>query len=138
MARVRGAIALAERKTDSALAYFHQGDLEADGLPTSNCAACTPYLLGIAWDQGGHPDSARKYLTEFVGMPSGGHYNIDPAVLGSTLFRLGQLYENAADTKHALEYYGRFVDLWKNADPDLQPRVTEARARMAALNRAKG
>jgi hypothetical protein len=32
---------------------------------------------------------------------------------------------------------GRFVELWKNADADLQPRVTEARARIDRLNRAK-
>jgi hypothetical protein len=30
------------------------------------------------------------------------------------------------------------VDLWKNADSDLQPRVAEARKRIDHLNRAKG
>ncbi len=138
VARIRGAIALADGKTDSALAYFRQGDVEADGLPTMNCAACTPYLLGIAFDKSGQADSARKYLTKFVAMPSGGHYNVDPVLLGPTLFRLGQLYENAGDTTHALEYYGRFVDLWKDADADLQPKVSEAKAHIAAINRAKG
>ena len=33
----------------------------------------------------------------------------------------------------ALEYYGRFVELWKDADPVLQPTVREVRGRTAAL-----
>jgi len=53
-------------------------------------------------------------------------------------FRLGELYENAGDAKRATEYYGRFVDLWKNADAELQPRVAEARKRIDHLNRSKG
>jgi hypothetical protein len=30
------------------------------------------------------------------------------------------------------------VDLWKGADPDLQPRVRKARARMIELQRRQG
>ena len=38
-----------------------------------------------------------------------------------------------ATAPRALEYYGRFVELWKEADPVLQPAVREVRGRMAAL-----
>lgn len=48
-----------------------------------------------------------------------------------------QLYEGTPDTHRATEYYGRFVDLWAHADPELQPRVAEARTRMEQLNRSK-
>ncbi|HEY3934979.1 MAG TPA: protein kinase [Gemmatimonadales bacterium] len=136
LARDRGLIALAEGKFDSAAAYFRLGDNEADGLPTGQCEVCTPYLLGMTFDRGGRADSARKYLTQYVEMDGVGHITADPYYLAPTLFRLGELYEEAHDPKHAIEYYGRFVDLWKNADPDLQPRVTDAKARLAQLNRA--
>jgi hypothetical protein len=69
-------------------------------------------------------------------MTGSGRLLVDRYWLGPTLFRLGELYENAGDVRHATEYYGRFVDLWKNADPELQPRVTEARGRIARMNRA--
>jgi tetratricopeptide (TPR) repeat protein len=135
-ARVRGSIALAEGKGDSAVAYFRSGDLEPDGLPTGNCPICTPLYLGLAFDRGGHADSARTYLTRYVEMNGNGRYFPDRFNLAPVLYRLGELYESAGDTKHATEYYGRFVDLWKNADPDLQPRVEEARKRMERMNRA--
>ena len=138
IARDRGMIAMAEGKTDSAVAYFHQGDVDADGLPTVHCAACTPYLIGIAYDQGRRADSARKYLTEYVDMRSGGHFTIDQYYLALTLYRLGELYRDAGDSKRAISYYSRFVDLWKNADPELQPRVIEARKQIAQLLHANG
>ncbi len=138
IARDRGAIAMAEGKTDSAVAYFRQGDVEADGLPTNNCAACTPYLIGIAYDQGRRADSARKYLTEYVDMQSGGRVTIDPYYLAPTLYRLGELYRDAGDTKRAIMYYSEYVDLWKNADPELQPRVNDVRKQIAALLHSKG
>ncbi|HWP36045.1 MAG TPA: tetratricopeptide repeat protein, partial [Gemmatimonadales bacterium] len=47
--------------------------------------------------------------------------------------RLGELYEAKGDREKALRYYGDFVDLWKDADPELQPVVREVKERMARL-----
>jgi len=137
LARLHGLIALAEGKTDSAVADFHLGDNEADGLPTQKCVPCTPLFLGLAFDRAGKADSARTYLTRYVEMHASGRWNVDKFHLGPALFRLGELYESAGDVAHATEYYGRFVDLWKNADPELQPRVTDAREQLAQLDRGK-
>jgi tetratricopeptide (TPR) repeat protein/tRNA A-37 threonylcarbamoyl transferase component Bud32 len=134
--RLRGTIALAEGQADSAVAYFRRGDAGADGLPTRDCTACTPLFIGLAFDRGGQADSARTYLTQYAEMTGTGRTLVDRYWLAPVLFRLGELYGNASDTKRATEYYGRFVDLWKNADPELQPRVTEARARIDRMNRA--
>ena len=49
--------------------------------------------------------------------------------------RVGELYDARGDRQKALEYYGKFVELWKNADPELQPAVKEAKGRMARLAR---
>jgi tetratricopeptide (TPR) repeat protein/TolB-like protein len=135
--RLRGLIALAEGKTDSATADFHLGDNEVDGLPTGRCRLCTPLYLGLSFDRAGRPDSARAYLTRYVNQFDVGRLDLDATYLAPVLFRLGELYEAAADTAHATEYYGRFVDLWAQADPELQPRVSEARARIAQLERGK-
>ena len=136
VARLHGWIALAERKSDSAVAYFRRGDAEADGLPTSSCTVCAPLFIGLSFDRGGQADSARAYLSQYVEMNGSGHYFVDRFYLAPALFRLGELYESAGDKKLATEYYGRFIDLWTNADPDLQPRVVEARKRIDRLNRA--
>jgi tetratricopeptide (TPR) repeat protein len=133
LARARGLIALAEGKTDSAVAWLRRGAVEADGRPTHNCSVCTPLFIGLAFDRGGQADSARAYLTKYVEMNGTDRAFIDRFYLGPTLFRVGELYESANDTRRATEYYGRFVDLWRNADPELQPRVADARGRMARL-----
>jgi tetratricopeptide (TPR) repeat protein len=134
LTRQHGAIASIEGKHDSAVALARQGDLEADGLPTSDGGTVwTPFLIGQAFDRWGQADSARKYFTEYVEMAGNGRFQADPYNIPRTLFRLGQLYQDAADTTRAMDYYGRFVDLWKNADPELQPRVAEARRAMAEL-----
>jgi tetratricopeptide (TPR) repeat protein len=134
--RLRGEIAMASGKSDSAITYFHRSDAELDGLPTNNCTVCIPWFLGQAFDRAGKADSARVYLTQYVEMAGSGHTTIDRYWLAPTLYRLGELYENAGDVRHATEYYGRFVDLWKGADPELQPRVVEARGRMERINKA--
>jgi hypothetical protein len=137
LARLRGTIAITEGKSDSAVALNRAGDAEADGLPTADCTVCTPLFIGMSFDRGGNADSARKYLTQYAEMTGSSRIFVDRYYLAPALFRLGELYENAADAKHATEYYGRFIDLWRNADPELQPRVTDAQARIARLNRSK-
>ncbi|MBI2403696.1 MAG: hypothetical protein HYV20_13370, partial [Gemmatimonadetes bacterium] len=37
------------------------------------------------------------------------------------------------DREKAIEYYNRFVELWKGADPELQPPVRDVKQRMARL-----
>ncbi|HEU5217911.1 MAG TPA: protein kinase [Gemmatimonadales bacterium] len=90
------------------------------------------YEIARAFDDMGQPDSARvayeEYVTRPENGPSGRQYDI-PAAYG----RLGTLYEEKGNKDKALEYYGKLTALWKDADPDLQPRVTEVKKRMAAL-----
>jgi hypothetical protein len=58
----------------------------------------------------------------------------DPTLLAAIYKRLGELYEAKGDRPNAASYYSKFVELWKNADPDLQPRVTEVKNRLARLS----
>ena len=52
--------------------------------------------------------------------------------------RLGELYDARADTGRAEAHYQLFVDLWKDADAELQPKVREVRTRLAQLRQKRG
>ena len=47
--------------------------------------------------------------------------------------RLGQLYEQMNEPENAREAYQRFIKAWKNADPELQPRVKTVRQQLTEL-----
>lgn len=49
------------------------------------------------------------------------------------LQRIGPVYEALGEREKALAHYRRMVELWAEADPELQPRVREWRARIEAL-----
>ena len=63
---------------------------------------------------------------------------VDGWTLGSVLERLGELYDGQGDLENAAVYYAQFVDLWSEADPDVQPRVETARARLQDIVRERG
>ena len=58
---------------------------------------------------------------------------VDPVYLAGVHRRLGELYEAKGDTAKAVAQYRAFVEQWKNAEPELQPRVAEVRKRLEAL-----
>jgi hypothetical protein len=60
-------------------------------------------------------------------------YTYDSYRLPAALKRAGELYEAKGDRAKAADRYRRFVDLWKDADPELQPGVREVRGRIARL-----
>ena len=60
-------------------------------------------------------------------------FDLDGWDLARISRRLGELYEAKGDRAKAAAYYQKFVDLWKDADPVLQPRVAEVRQRLARL-----
>jgi len=45
-----------------------------------------------------------------------------------------RLAKGSSPPARAVEYYGQFTELWKDADAGLQPRVREARDRIARLS----
>jgi tetratricopeptide (TPR) repeat protein len=45
----------------------------------------------------------------------------------------GAILEKLGRKAEAAEAYRRFIAFWRDADPDLQPQVTQARERLAAL-----
>jgi hypothetical protein len=42
-------------------------------------------------------------------------------------------HDRRGDPDRAVEWYGRFVDLWSGADPELQPVVRDVQARIQRL-----
>ncbi|KAA3613989.1 MAG: hypothetical protein DWQ05_17100 [Calditrichaeota bacterium] len=60
-------------------------------------------------------------------------YNtVRPFVYPFGLYYLGKIYEANGDTKQAIANTEKFLDLWKNADPDL-PDFIDAKARLVRL-----
>jgi hypothetical protein len=77
------------------------------------------------------------YFERYLTTPVPRRVNADAAYLAGIEKRLGELYEAKNDRAKALDHYGKFVELWKNADPELQPKVAEVRKRMTRLRAAE-
>jgi tetratricopeptide (TPR) repeat protein len=130
-------IALAERRPHDAVKEFRLAETAPDG-PAHGCASCTYAALARAFDQAAMPDSAIAYFARYLDTPylfrlDGGRLevSVDAANLAGAYKRLGELYDARGDRQKAASYYRKFVELWKNADPELQPTVAEVRQRLA-------
>jgi len=127
-------IALAERRPMDAVTEFRKGARRADG-PADGCEPCTLTRLGRAYDQANMVDSTIAIYERYLAEPD----ILGPfPLLGATYTagihkRLGELYEAKGDREKALSHDLAFVALWKDADPELQPKVAEVRARAARL-----
>ena len=122
-----GAQAFAEQKYEDALRSFRAGSEFGD------CLVCGLSLMAIAYDRAGQADSALVAYRRYVDQPDHLRFVTDPALLAHSLQRLGELYEAKGDVPNAVKYYREFLDLWKRADPELQPRVAEVRRRISRL-----
>lgn len=129
--RMRSAVALADDRFQEAIDTMRQAK------ENSYCLDCGYADLGRAYEGLGLVDSVLAEYERFVSRPGPGPASfILPAHrsdLPPVLIRLGELYAERGDRERALEYYSRFVDLWNDADEELQPQVAEVRERMARL-----
>lgn len=124
---VQGIMALADGNHDEAIKAFK----EWSGANRSESGPAT--WVGRAFEAAGEPDSAIAYYENYLEAGGPMKFFGDQFNLTDVLVRLGKLYEERGDTAKAVRYYGRFVDLWKNADPELQDDVQSIRARMKRL-----
>jgi tetratricopeptide (TPR) repeat protein/tRNA A-37 threonylcarbamoyl transferase component Bud32 len=131
-ARMRAWVAMASGDYLGAIRELHEADRT---MVISERRASV--AIADAFDLAGQPDSAIAYYEQFVRTQ-------DPFPLFNTHFlagthkRLGELYDARADTGRAEAHYQFFLELWKDADAELQPKVREVRARIAQLRQRKG
>ena len=104
----------------------------------SKCGLCLAPRIGRAYEVLQRPDSAITEYERYVSSSTPYRYATDARELARTYKRLGELYEAKGDNKRAIQRYTNFVDLWKDADPELQPKVTEVRERIARLQEKIG
>jgi tetratricopeptide (TPR) repeat protein len=90
------------------------------------------YEIARTFDAAGQTDSALVAYQQYATVPQMGPTG-RPINLPRTFRRLGELYEGKGNKEKALDYYGKFTGLWKDADPELQPQVRDVKQRMAAL-----
>jgi tetratricopeptide (TPR) repeat protein len=126
-----GAIALAEGCPRDAIREFWAWDED-----TGIVIQAQPHLAR-AYEQVGEPDSAIALYERYIETPWTPHLQRgvhDALCLAQSCERLGQLYQQRSDTAKAIYYYDKLVELWKDADPELQPRVEAARWAIEALS----
>jgi tetratricopeptide (TPR) repeat protein len=112
---------------------------EARAADVGSCTICMLPSMGIAYDNAQQPDSAIAILTRYVESTAIlNRAGSNQFFLAGSYKRLGELWEQKGNREKASHYYALFVDLWKNADADLQPRVAEVRRRLARLSDTEG
>ena len=131
-AGMEGWLAIAEKRHDDAIAAFRRAD-------TGACPVCELPTLAQAYDLANRPDSAIAVFERYLARPFGMMRLefADRLYLAGTHKRLGELYDAKGDRAKAASHYAEFVELWKDADPELQPQVTTVRNRLRELQRAE-
>ncbi len=127
-----GAVAEAEGRPRDALAAYRMFRQEA------GCPLCGLDELARLYDKTGQPDSARVAYEQLITLPAPGRLWGDALSRAPALKRLGELYEAKGDRKKAAAYYGQFIELWKDADAELQSGVREVRGRVGRLAQEAG
>lgn len=120
-------IARAEHRYPEALSEYRAYHDEV------GCAACGFFDEASVFDLTHQQDSALIYYDRFVSTPDPFRVWEDEFYLGPAYKRAGELHEARGDRAQALDDYNKFVDLWKNADAELQPVVRDVRGRIARL-----
>ncbi len=100
------------------------------------CSICMDWEIATAFEQAGMPDSAIARLEHYVSTPHADAVWEDAVELAVSYERLADLYAKRGDNDKAVLYAGKFVSLWQNADPELQPRVQAKREMIRQLRRS--
>ena len=107
-------------------------------LPPWPCVPCRQRIEARLLDEAGRADSAVAYYERYLVEPWNHRIWNDASWLAPTHERLGQLYDERGDLEAAALHFARFVELWEDADPELQPRVRAAKTRLEAILRERG
>jgi serine/threonine-protein kinase len=120
---LRGRIAAAHDSVEAAISYLRSG------LPMINATwgrlrdMDRYWLAYLIQDNGGEEEALNIF----------GSLYWNPWVEPLALYNRAQLHERRGEFEQAARYYARFLELWGDADPQLQPRVEAARMSLQRL-----
>jgi tetratricopeptide (TPR) repeat protein/tRNA A-37 threonylcarbamoyl transferase component Bud32 len=123
---LQGYLAFAERRYDDAVREFQASD-------QTDCVTCALPWIAYSYDMAGKTDSALVTYERYLNADDNLRWISDPLFLAASLRRAGELHEAKGEAQQALSNYLAFVEMWKDADRELQPRVAEVRARINRL-----
>ena len=86
--------------------------------------------LAEAYEKSGKLPLAREEYENILMLTNG--RLLDGYTYATSFYRLGKICELQDDRAKAVENYGKFIDVWKNADR-IFPEVEDAKTRLAAL-----
>lgn len=87
---------------------------------------------GETYDAMGNAAKAIEYYEKALNMNDPDIAFISPWLMRS-IVRLGELHDAQGNTTKAVDYYAKLSELWRDADPELQPQVRKAQLRIQAL-----
>lgn len=123
-----GEVELASGRFTQAIEKFNEADRKR--MPCVECVAAARF---IAFDRLGQADSAIVAGEAFLKIDNISNSFNEALYRPGILHRLGELYEAKQVPYKAVPRYEEFVELWKKADPELQPRVRDVRGRLERL-----
>jgi len=126
MDKALGHTLLAEGKPREALDALVRADRDM-------CRVCVMPAMAEAWEALGQQDSVVALLERMINTPDDDRLGVEWLELPGAYSRLGVLYEARGDREQALKYNGRFLDLWKGADPEFAPVISQVRERQRRL-----
>ncbi len=126
-----GMIELERENYSKAIEYFKQATalLPAQHWETNNHALFLE-PLAFACYKTGELESAREQYDRITSLTVGWLYYGD--IYAKSFYMLGKIHEQIGNKPKAIEYYDKFLDLWKDADPGIA-EVEDARKRLAGL-----
>jgi eukaryotic-like serine/threonine-protein kinase len=123
----RGLIDVGEGRTEQGFEAIRRA---TEG--TGDAYIALPFLAW-AYDVAGRADSALDAYKRYEASTHGNRLLIDAIFLGLAYERMAQIHEDRGERSEAAVYYSRFIDLWRDADMELQPRVQSAQRALARL-----
>jgi len=120
--RLKGEVELAGKKYDEAIASFE--------MAANLRELMLEDTLALAYARSGNVGKAIEKYEEFLGKDVLGYEAQD--VWSLAPYELGKLYEARGDVAAAAKWYGRFLESWKDADPDIA-EVVDAKRRLVRL-----
>jgi len=86
--------------------------------------------IASAYYLSGDAENAREEYEKITALTTGRFFFGD--IYAKAFYMLGKIYEQQGNKAKAIEHYEKFLDLWKDADPDIA-EVEEAKKRLAGL-----